>query len=122
MHAFGFLLFSRRSFTKSAYKKTTVKDGSHKEVYSWSVDLLRCKQIIIADRKSAGDCFILLGKLKFTYPNAIFPFTISAITSTKNSCSFSKTLAPNCSGVSFSNTGTVVCATISPLSYSALTL
>ena len=46
-------------------QKNTQKSGSHKEVCLWYVGLLRCKQIIIADRKSAGDCFILFDKLEF---------------------------------------------------------
>ena len=54
-----------RSWSYGQKRKTLLMAGSHKEVYSWSVDLLRCKQIIIADRKSAGDCFILFDKLEF---------------------------------------------------------
>ena len=46
-------------------KIRSTKSGSHKEVCLWYVGLLRCKQIIIADRKSAGDCFILFDKLEF---------------------------------------------------------
>ena len=45
-------------------KKAEAMRTSHKEVYLQYVDLLRCKQIIIADRSSAGDCFILFDKLE----------------------------------------------------------
>ena len=56
------------------------------------------------------------------HPNVILPSEISEITSTKNSCSLSSTLAASISAVSPTITATFVCATISPLSYSALTL
>ena len=49
---------------KHPNKKSTEKSGSHKDVCLWYVGLLRCEQIMIADRKSAGDCFILFDKLE----------------------------------------------------------
>ena len=41
------------------------KASSRKDFYLQYIDFLRCKQIIIADRKSAGDCFVLFDKLEF---------------------------------------------------------
>jgi len=68
-----FLQLSMRSAQKAVRrakirtpKNRRARAGSHKEVCLWYVGLLRCKQIIIADRKSAGDCFILFDKLEFS--------------------------------------------------------
>lgn len=44
-------------------KSSLTKASSHKEVVLQDVDLLRYKQIINADRKSAGVRFILLDKM-----------------------------------------------------------